>query len=213
MKKVITSFGIGSHSPLLSLSVKTLYAYSYSHNYDLFIPSVSFFKEETKILPPSWWKLDIIEHLLNSYDQVLWMDADVLICRFDIDISTEMNEDSVFGLVVHETPDGSVPNCGVWFLNKSFLDLIPKIRSHNNFRRSEHWWEQASLIHLMGADPDSTPVVLPSHYDFKWTQFNYVWNPHINDHRKIPDDTKFFHATSYNDRYAVMKNVLNQINI
>jgi len=122
MKKAITSFGTDYHSSLLSLSIKTLYMYAYNHNYDLFFPSNNFFSDTTKIKPPSWWKLDVIENLLKTYEQVLWIDSDVIICRFENDIANEMDQNSTFGLVVHETSDGWVPNCGVWFLNQSFLE-------------------------------------------------------------------------------------------
>lgn len=212
MKKVIASFGTGYHSRLLALAAPTFYLYGHNHNYDIFIPNNNFFSEKTKTLPYSWWKLDIIEYLLKDYDQVLWLDADVIICKFDIDIADTVDNTNLdFSLVVHHTNDGTVPNCGVWLLNKSAINLLPKLREHTNFLRSSCWWEQAALIHMMGVNPDSQPIILPDVCNLKWNQLDYVWNPHINDNRKIPEDTKFFHATCFNDRYAVMKNILLQI--
>lgn len=211
MKKAIASFGTGYHSRLLALAAPTFYLYGHNHNYDIFMPNDNFFSSESKKLPYSWWKLDIIEYLLKDYDQVLWLDADVIICKYDIDISSTLNNNLDFGVVVHETSDGLVPNCGVWLINKSALSWLPQIRLHKEFRRSSCWWEQAALIHMLGANPDGNPVVLPDVCNLKWGQLDYLWNPHINDSRKIPEDTKFFHATCFNDRYAVMKNILNQI--
>lgn len=213
MKKVITSFGVGYHNRLLSLSIPTLYLYAKNHNYDIFIPSDNFFTESTKQLPPSWWKIDIIEHLLSIYDQVLWIDADVMICRFEDDISQSLDTNKDFGLVVHETSDGQVPNCGVWLLNRSCLSWLSELRKFTSFERSQCWWEQAALLYLMGIDPDSKNIQLPQESKISWQSLDYLWNPHINDNRKIPQDTKFFHATCFNDRYAVMKNILQQINI
>lgn len=213
MKKVITSIGDGYHSRLLGLSVPTMYLYAHNHNYDVFLPSNSFFSEQTKQLPCSWWKLDVIEYLLQDYDQVLWLDADVMVCRFEEDISGHMDKNSHFGLVVHETSDGQVPNCGVWLLNKYCLEWISSLKQHRNFARSKCWWEQAALLHVLGMNPDHTPLILPPQYNIPWTQFDYLWNPHINDARNIPNNSKFFHATCFNDRYAAMKNVLQQINI
>ena len=212
MKKVITSFGINEHRDLLALSIPTLYLYSQNHKYDLFIPNDSFFSLETKVMPPSWWKLDIIEYLFQSYDQVLWIDADVLICRFDQDISNDIDMNSDFGVVVHETPDGQIPNCGVWFLNKSCLSWLLKLKNHKNFKRSSCWWEQASLMYMLGMDPD-VPFdnKLPETFPIKWTQLDYLWNPHINDRRKIPDNTRFFHSTGFRNRYSIMKDVLSQV--
>lgn len=213
MKKVIASFGIGEHSRLLSLAIPTFYLYAHNHNYDIFLPSNDFFSNKTKENPASWWKLDIIEYLFNTYDQVLWLDADVIICRFEEDISTKINSQDDFAAVVHETPDGQVLNCGVWLLNKSSTKWLSSLRSYNSFRRSACWWEQAALLHIMGMNPDDPKITLPEKCNIAWTQLDYSWNPHINDHRKIPQDTKFFHATCFNDRYAAMKHILQQINI
>lgn len=214
MKKAIVSFGTDYHHKLLSLSIPTYYKYAYNHHYDLFLPNNDFFSIETKKLPPSWWKLDAIEHLLQSYDKVLWLDADVIIYQFDIDIIDTVNDTDVdFSLVVHETPDGQVPNCGVWLLNKSCLKWLYKLKQYRNFNRSQCWWEQAALLHLLGINPDSQNISLPQRYDIPWTQLDYLWNPHINDRRKIPDNTKFFHATGFSDRYSVMKNVFDQIQL
>lgn len=212
MKKAITSFGVGYHSRLLALSAPTFYLYANNHNYDFFIPGNNFFTEETKQRHPAWWKLDVIEYLLNVYDQVLWLDADVIICKFDIDIVNTIDTNNMdFGVVVHETPDGQIPNCGVWLLNKSALNWLPQLRQHNSFARSQCWWEQAALLHIMGMNPDDQPITLPDSYNLPWKQLDYLWNPHINDNRKIPQETRFFHATCFNDRYAVMKNILHQI--
>lgn len=213
MKKVITSFGVGEHSTLLSLAIPTFYLYAHNHNYDVFIPSDSFFNEQTRTMHPSWWKIDVIEHLLQTYDKVLWLDADIILCRFDKDIIDELDNSSDFGLVVHETSDGQVPNCGVWLLNKSSLKWLSTLKQYNHFLRSQCWWEQAALLHLLGINPDDNPIVLPSTYNISWNQLDYLWNPHINDHRKIPPETKFFHTTCFNDRYVAMKSVLQQINI
>lgn len=212
MKKAIASFGTGYHSRLLALSAPTFYLYGHNHNYDIFIPNDNFFSSTTKEMPPAWWKLDVIQYLLDIYDQVLWLDADVIICKFDLDIADTATNNSVdFSLVVHKTYDGDIPNSGVWLLNKSALNWLPQMKLYQKFQRSACWWEQAALIHMMGANPDDQPVVLPEMCNLKWNQLDYLWNPHINDSRKIPKDTKFFHATCFNDRYAVMKNILNQI--
>ena len=213
MKKVITSFGVGEHQRLLALSIPTFYLYAQNHGYDLFLPDLTFFNEEIKLSPPSWWKIDLIKYLFTKYDQVLWIDADVIICRFETDIANDVDESHDFGAVVHETPDGSVPNCGVWILNKSCLSWLDKLKNFKNFTRSECWWEQAALIHLLGMNPDEKNISLPKSFPISWTQLSYAWNPHINDHRKIPQDTKFFHSTCFTNRYSTMKHILQQINI
>lgn len=213
MKKVITSFGFGNHERLLALSIPTLYLYAQNHNYDLFTPNQSFFSAETRNLPPAWWKIDLISYLFSIYDQVLWIDADVIICRFEEDISKYIDIKDDFGVVVHETPDGQVPNSGVWFLNKSSMKWLQQLKNFNSFRRSNSWWEQAALLHMLGMNPDSEKLILPEKSPIQWTSLDYIWNPHINDHRKIPQDTRFFHATCFPNRYGIMKNIIEQIPI
>ena len=213
MKKDITSFGIGEHRSLLSLSIPTFYLYAQNHGYDLFCPDTTFFSNKTQTMPPAWWKIDLIQYLFNNYDQVLWIDADVIICRFEEDIANYVGSQYDFGVVVHETPDGQVPNSGVWFLNKTSLNWLYKLKDLNHFKRSEYWWEQAALLSLLGMNPDDKKLVLPNNCPISWTQLDYAWNPHIHDHRKIPDDTKFFHTTCFPNRYYAMKNILQQIDI
>lgn len=211
MRKVITSFGIGNHRRFLSLSIPTFYLYAQNHQYDIFLPNESFFSENIKILPPSWWKIEIIQYLLEKYEQVLWLDADVVICQFEHDISDSLDKNTDFGVVVHETNDGSVPNCGVWLLNRNCLNWLDSLKSFSNFRRSQCWWEQAALLHILGINPDDQKIILPETYPIPWTKLDYIWNPHINDHRKIPPDTRFFHATCFSDRYSAMQSIIQQM--
>ena len=214
MKKVLCSFGFGEHSKLLRLSTPTLYTYAQNHNYDLFLPNIDYFSSDTKTRHPSWWKIELISNLFREYDQVLWIDADVIICRFEHDIFTEVISEHDMGVVVHQTNDGYVPNCGVWALNKSCTKWLNSLWNYNSFHRSRCWWEQAAMLYLLGVDPDKTYIDTPPSQDnISWTALDYLWNPHINDSRGIPQETRFFHATSFQDRYAVMKHILRQIEL
>ena len=214
MKKVLCSFGFGEHSKLLRLSAPTLYIYAQNHNYDLVLPSLNYFSDISKSRHPSWWKIELISKLFEKYDQVLWIDADVIICRFDQDIFTEMSNNYDMGVVVHKTNDGYVPNCGVWALNKTCMKWINSLWNHNSFSRSKCWWEQAAMLHLLGVNPDQPTInSVPQQEDIPWVSLDYLWNPHINDERGIPQETKFFHATGFQDRYAVMRHILKQIEL
>lgn len=137
MKKVLTSFGFGSQSKLLNISIPTLLKYSQIHDYDLFIPNEVFFSAATKERHYSWWKIELISKLFNNYDNILWIDADVVVCNFDTDIFSEMDQDSHVGMVVHKTNIGYVPNCGVWTLNKKCMTWFPDLWKYNNLPRSD----------------------------------------------------------------------------
>jgi alpha-N-acetylglucosamine transferase len=211
MKKVLTSFGFGSHAELMSLASPTFSLYANKHNYDLFIPSEQYFSTATKERAPSWWKIELIKRLFDQYDRVLWIDSDVIICDYEKDIFDDLEAESHVGMVVHEVPIGFVPNCGVWLLDKKCLAWFNDLWKYNNLPRSDGWWEQNAMLHLLGIETGTNNITLPESYDIPWTKLDYRWNPHIHDHRKIPSDLRFFHSTMFTDRAKIMKSVLNQI--
>jgi hypothetical protein len=213
MKKVLCSFGFSEHQKFLEVSVAGFYKYAQLHNYDVFLPNENFFSDETKQRPCSWWKIELIEKLFQTYDRILWIDADVVICKYNQDIFDDFSIDSHVGMVVHEVPIGLVPNCGIWLLDKKCLSWFHKLWPLNNLPRSDGWWEQDAMLHLLGIDSGSNDIKMPDTFDIPWTKLDYLWNPHVHDHRGIPKETKFFHATMFQDRLAIMKHVANQIGL
>jgi hypothetical protein len=211
MKKVLTTFGFGPQEQLLEVAIPTFYKYAQKHNYDVFIPNESFFATTTKTRHYSWWKIELISKLFESYDKILWIDADVVVCRFDQDIMNELSVDSHVGMVVHKTNIGYVPNCGVWVLDKKCMEWFPDLWQYNNLPRSEGFWEQDAMLYKLGIDTSTNNITMPTSFPIPWSQLDYLWNPHIYDYRGIPKDIKFFHATMFRDRLSVMKNVIKQI--
>lgn len=208
MKRIITSFGFDTHQRLLKLSIPSFYQYAYQHGYDLFIPNKSYFTSDLKNRHFSWWKLELIQKLFDKYDQILWIDADMIACDCSIDIFNEFDDTSHVGMVVHETGDGSVPNCGLWLLDKKCLSWLPDLCNYNHFACSDGWWEQAAMLHKLGINPDIRPIQLPNQYDIPWTKLDYRWNPHVNDHRRIPSDLRFFHSTMIHPKEELTKKIL-----
>lgn len=213
MKKILTSFGFGNQQDLLRITSPSFVKYAQTHNYDIFLPSESFFSESTKSRHYSWWKIELIKKLFDDYDKILWLDADIVVCRFDKDILDELDSDSHVGMVVHKVPIGYVPNCGVWTLDKKCMSWFSDLWQYNKLPRSDGWWEQDAMLYKLGIDSGSNNIQLPSSYPIQWTQLDYLWNPHIHDERGIPPNLRFFHATMFNDRASVMSNIMRQINI
>ena len=207
MKKVITSFGFGQHSAFLEIATPSFYRYGSAHNYDCFFPSENFFSISTKQFPYSWWKLEVISYLLKQYDIVLWLDSDVLICDTSKDIYDCLGNQDDMGLVIHEVPIGFIPNCGIWILRNTSLNWINELWQYNNFTRSDGWWEQAAMMHKLGFNPDENIVSLPEKFSLPFSKLDYLWNPHVHDHRGLPSDLKFLHFTMFADRLSAMKNV------
>lgn len=196
IKKALTTFAYGPQADLLEVSLPTFQRYALVHGYDLFVPAQRDLNRHH-----SWMKIPLICSLLNVYDTVLWLDADVVVRRFDVDIES-VTPPSPMHMVVHETPDGSVPNCGVWIVRKEAAEFLESLWPLTGFARSECWWEQAAVIAGLGGDPDATPTSTPG--GSGWGQLPYEWNPHPHDRRGVPADCRFFHATMAPDRKAAM---------
>ena len=201
VKKVITTFAFGPQRSLLDVCLPTFARYAEIHGYDLFVPAESAFAgQESR--PYSWSKVPLIENLIYSgYEAVLWIDADVVVRRYDKDILSDATS-AAFSAVIHRTQDGMVPNMGVWVVRSTAAEFLRSLWPLNSFRRSSCWWEQAAVIAALGGDPDADVVSAPR--GGLMGELPYEWNPHVSDERGIPDDCRFFHATMFPDRKAAM---------
>ncbi len=206
MRKCLTTFGFGIHAILQDIQMPGLVSYARRHGYDLFVPqNPSGFMYDSEGRHISWLKVPVITTLLRTYDFVLWLDADVAIIQHEKDILDDCGPEPM-SLVVHKTADGFVPNCGVWPIRRAAAPVIDSLWKHNGFSRSGCWWEQAALIHVLGGDPDATPVKVPA--NTICGELPYEWNPHVNDDRGVPADCRFFHATQVLDRADAMRRML-----
>jgi hypothetical protein len=186
---------------LLDVSLPSFAKYASHNGYDLVVPAAKHFANMAR--PYSWGKVPLISALMrNGYDAVLWLDADVVIRKHDRDIIDDLPADAPMGMVVHHTPDGAVPNCGVWLVRAAASELIDGLWHRDGFKRSSCWWEQAAAIAALGGDPDASSVLVPP--GPMWSELPYEWNPHVKDGRGIPGDCRFFHATMFPDRKEAM---------
>ncbi len=201
MTKVITTFAFGPMADLLDVSLPTISRYAQAHGYDLFVPSPKKFAGIQR--HPSWFKVPLLLSLLKGgNDTVLWIDADVVVRKYDKDIAEGV--EAPMGMVVQNTSDGAVPSCGVWLVQKAAVEFLESLWPLDSFARSGCWWEQAAVIAALGGDPDATPVTVPNGW---WAQLPYEFNPHIADSRGIYD-CRFFHATCFPDRLKAMKEAI-----
>jgi hypothetical protein len=196
--KVLTSFSFGDQADLLNISIPTFRQYALTHNYHMYIPP----PQPDFQRPWSWLKVPLLISLLESYETVLWLDADVVIMDHTKDILDDCS-DAPFNVVVHETDDGKVPNLGVFVARRSAVPILKEMWKLDEFNKSDGWWEQAAFISVAGGDPDAVPTETPP--SEIWSSLPYEWNPHKHDVRGIPDDPRFFHATMFEDKVGVMK--------
>lgn len=152
MRRALVTFGIGAHAELLELALPGFAAYASRHGYEL----------ETKpprnlVRPPSWGKIPVILRALDRYDEVLWIDDDVVILDDSLDLAEQVASDSWHAITLHRTREGEIPSCGVWLCRQ---ELRPALHAMWRLTRYEHhpWWEQAALHDVLGYG--GTPVGL-----------------------------------------------------
>ena len=202
MRRVLTTFGFGPHAALLDIALPTFGRYAAAHGYDLFVPSESWMSMAAG-RAPSWLKIPLLRRLFEvGYEEVLWLDSDVVVKRFDKDIAAGCGG-APLHMVVHETGDGRVPNCGVWYVRRDADAILASAWYHNHARREPGWWEQSAIIAALGGDPDAEKVLVPT--GPLWGELPYEWNPHVHDSRGVSTDCRFFHATMIHDRAVAMR--------
>jgi hypothetical protein len=157
--------------------------------------------------PPSWVKIPrIISALKGRHcDAVLWLDADVVVFRSDVNILDDFGPSKWQGLVEHETESGLVPNCGVWIVTKEMLTTLEEVWLTRARFLHHWWWEQAAVIEKMGYElAEDAPFASPGPPTILFDRTSFLpprWNHHLCDDRRDPH-AHFIHVTQYPHRAA-----------
>lgn len=198
MNRALVTFGDGPHEELLEIALPSFEAFADRHGYEIVIPDFP----ERPARPQSWWKVPALLTALAEFEESLWIDADCVIMDGSDDL--DVPEDAWQAMVRHETADGVVPNCGVWFVRQPMRPFLERVWTMTQFL--EHgWWEQAAMVRLLGYElrkpvslVEETPLYLHTH----WLEPG--WNGHVND-RQVIDRVRVAHATMFDDRADVMR--------
>lgn len=180
MSKALLTIGYGSMMPVLEQSLPSMARYASTHGYDLVVPSGP--RPGGDRDAPSWWKIRWIEHLLfgpSQHDEVLWLDADVIVADHAVDIVSELPANEFLGLVVHENAThGQVPNCGVMVWRRDYRShkLLRQIRSARVPQHLKGLWEQGALMTLMGMDSQRYPMIIPAENPVRFHELGWEWN-------------------------------------
>lgn len=160
--RVIASLGAGPQESLLRLARRTIEPYAERHGYELSL--------HTQVMdssrPAPWSKIRILRELVERYELVVWLDADLVIVDARVDIASELEEGRFLYLVEHRHSDWSMPNTGVMMLRGGaeaarFLDETWSLERYVDHR----WWENAAVCELLGYELDpprptrSTPLL------------------------------------------------------
>lgn len=165
--------------------------------------------------PPSWHKVEYLMQALHQYDQVVWIDSDVVVERPDKSIFDELPSYAWQAVVAHETGDGIIPNCGIWVLAKPMLPIL--LDAWNSETYIQHpWWEQAAMLERMGYQVNYNTAhhlrMTPLYAHTAW--LDPEWNHHPCDFRRV-ESPRFRHITMYKDRLAVAREcaMIAQVNL
>lgn len=196
--RALISFGIGPHAELLEIAKPSFEAFAERHGYEIVIP-----QGVSGDRPISWLKIPILIESLKSYEEILWVDADMVI----VDPSEDVPVPPGYwqGLARHHTTEGEIPNCGLWFLRQPMLPVLEMIWGMTDYI-SHGWWEQSAMLTLLGYDPFERPVYLhePTELYEKTYFLNSGWNLHLRD-RVHFDRHRVRHATMYENKATLMR--------
>lgn len=195
--RALISFGTGSSAELLKIALPSFAEFADAHGYTLRV----YEPDPDPFWPPPWLKVACIQHALEEYDEVLWVDSDIVITDTSTDM--EVPDDAWQAMAVHRTQDGHVPNTGVWVCRRPIKDSLRALWKMQDYR-NHPWWEQGAVLAAMGYDSWARPIVLgnPTELHMRTHFLSTEWNSHPWDEAEEP---RFRHATMHDDRAAVMR--------
>ena len=133
-------------APVLALAAVTFKKFAAIHNYDLVLNN--YVADSPELLDPlsqqaKWQKVALLESLLPDYDLVVWMDADILITRFDKDIAKQVPQDCFQAFVLEQYEDRFNPHTAVWAMRNEEM-------SYNFLRevqllKTQHSWAEPTV--------------------------------------------------------------------
>ena len=148
--KALCTIGAGPHEALLEISRPTFETYARRHGYELITSTRSDPRR-----PPAWSKVPMLREALESFELVLWIDADAVIVDGSEDIAASFEAERSLALVRHG--EQQVPNTGVMLLRADdrARELLERTWEAKRFV-NHPWWENAALLDALGYDlPDA----------------------------------------------------------
>lgn len=195
--KALVTFGTGEAAELLKIALPSFATFADAHGYTLRV----YEPDPDPFWPPAWLKVACIQDALETYNEVLWLDSDIVITDASEDLSVP---DSAWqAMAVHNTQDGAVPNTGVWLCRRPMKDVLPTLWKMQEYR-NHAWWEQGAILAAMGYDSWARPIVLgePTELHLRTHFLSTEWNSHPWDEA---DEPRFRHATMREPRIEAMR--------
>jgi hypothetical protein len=144
---------------VLRVALKAMRPFADRHGYDLVVGH-----GDSGGRPPAWGKVVLLRRLVEIYDRVLWVDADILIVDGSEDLPS-LPQDMMQAIVIHRGRE-DVPGTGVWLLRggADTARYLDEVWARTD-RISHPWWEQAAVHDLLGyvnVDRERADVMNPA---------------------------------------------------
>ena len=194
--RVICSLATGDYRSLLSRSALSFERYAERWGWDLVLST----EDLADGRPAPWAKIPLLRSLLDEYEWVLWLDADVVIVDLDADIGEEIQDDKDLYLVEHGLTQFTA-NSGVVLLRscawcRAFLDEVWALGQY-----AEHqWWENAAVLDLLGYGLEPSRLVEPTSWLRRTKLIDPRWNSIELDRAEHP---AFVHRGFYDVRTRI----------
>lgn len=155
MKKALVSAAGPNMQEILACSEPTFEHFADTHGYDLVIDRQ--LQDHSQHQHPDskaarWGKIALLEQTIRSHDLVVWMDADVMIHKFDRDIADDVPHDCFQAFVLELFPHRFNPNSGVWALrqDEESARFLEDVRGIGQLDHS--WADQGAICTALGWD-------------------------------------------------------------
>lgn len=154
-KTLVTAAGPNMTPVLTTISLPMFASFAKRHGYKMLATYVT--EDDADRWSPiaksvRWQKLRLIRSALEQSDVVVWFDADILLCRTDVDILDSLGATDYQGLVLHTVPseNRTNPNTGVWVIKNTekafrFLDTALEIGIPPG-----RWADQGAVMRALG---------------------------------------------------------------
>lgn len=176
LKKLLLTHAAGPMESLLGVVEPNYRAYAQRHGYEL---QALRGPVDTGGKINYWSKVALIRERLADVDVLLWLDADFVIRRQDLDISDELFPEDFQAVCMEYHAAGPSPNLGLWMLRNvpeahEFLDRMWELGD----LPGAQLYEQSTFCHLLGFSylPHFSKPVAGSPYLARTGWLDARWN-------------------------------------
>lgn len=210
MRGALLSVSHGDYDQILDIGAPSMCAYADRWGYDAYIsPGL----EKIEGRGESWSKIPAALALLETYDEVLILDADTVVMKPEVEFPWVdiWNSHCSHGIVIELTAEGWVPSTGVWGVTTKAIDMLQAIwdfpDKNNGLWAERQWMEQSAYMEIMGYDTINRPVA-PFHpaelLEKGCYALDNLWN--VTAHcRELWPDAIVRHATPVYEKQVLMR--------